>query len=650
MAEEGRKVNIQDQNCPVCLESFKVPRTLPCQHTFCHKCLSDYIVTSAQNSYKPSFSCPVCRTIVYPSSKAKDLKEWATSFPQNINVFALGSTLKEKVEYVCDSCLTNGSCNNSSGFCLDCKEHVCDACIEIHGKLNALRLHKIMSRDEISQNPSLAINIDLGNRCVTHENEIQYFCKDHDAIGCVACVLTEHRTCKNMVHLKTDAEVDLEDDPVDVVNAMKRIEEHLREYIEKTESNLKTLETETKDLSKVIKEAKESIVKMLDTLGENIDQQGKQIFQEEALKTSENVRQCQSLLAATRNSYQLLEAIIRFGSKAQVFITARQANKQLEMYRHEVLQKYRKLESRKVGITLHDSLKSLLCLQDTKLASVDSEENNEELQLSRVVRNPKCEACAREALLPPVTKVPDYTGATFLISDSVMLVDKINKTSCLYDSEFQLVSYYTFSGIPHDVCVIDEGEVAVSLTYENKIQFLTATAPITPTRSITTKYYCSGLAALSKDTLVISGYKNTCNQNCYWSIVNASGKEEYYHEIDQKGGSYTYLALNKSKTRLYVSCHNISTVYCFGLDGHLYFRYDILSSPMGIGLDRDGYVYMVGYGSSNLHQLSPDGLLLQVITSGIPKTPQKIAFHRNGSTFLLTNDKERKKIHVFQLK
>ena len=48
--------------CPLCTKEYEDPRILPCQHTFCCRCLVAYVgrVMAASSAHRGSFSCPSC--------------------------------------------------------------------------------------------------------------------------------------------------------------------------------------------------------------------------------------------------------------------------------------------------------------------------------------------------------------------------------------------------------------------------------------------------------------------------------------------------------------------------------------------------------------------------------------------------------------
>ena len=46
--------------CPICLMKFTKPKALPCLHTFCLGCLTDYVYGRGYETASV-FPCPVCR-------------------------------------------------------------------------------------------------------------------------------------------------------------------------------------------------------------------------------------------------------------------------------------------------------------------------------------------------------------------------------------------------------------------------------------------------------------------------------------------------------------------------------------------------------------------------------------------------------------
>src|SRR5688572_25454077 len=48
----------ETMECPICFDVYQNPKQLPCNHTFCLKCIKEHCQTSAQGVTK---SCPLCR-------------------------------------------------------------------------------------------------------------------------------------------------------------------------------------------------------------------------------------------------------------------------------------------------------------------------------------------------------------------------------------------------------------------------------------------------------------------------------------------------------------------------------------------------------------------------------------------------------------
>ena len=60
----------QEITCALCLDIFKEPKKLPCNHVFCKGCLD----MLARRNVTPAISCPECRRLAQlPNGVVKDL-------------------------------------------------------------------------------------------------------------------------------------------------------------------------------------------------------------------------------------------------------------------------------------------------------------------------------------------------------------------------------------------------------------------------------------------------------------------------------------------------------------------------------------------------------------------------------------------------
>ena len=82
----------QEITCALCLDIFKEPKKLPCNHVFCKDCLD----MLARRNVTPAISCPECRRLAQlPNGVVKDLPK-AFHVSRLIDAFQKGQEAQEQ--------------------------------------------------------------------------------------------------------------------------------------------------------------------------------------------------------------------------------------------------------------------------------------------------------------------------------------------------------------------------------------------------------------------------------------------------------------------------------------------------------------------------------------------------------------------------
>ena len=106
--------------CALCLEGYKTPRGLPCQHCFCEDCLKQHI--SKISKPGGTFQCPSCRQEV-------DIpKEGVAGFPVSFTLNKLQDTLHKLSKQKCNNCEKSGT----TKMCSECENLLCIKCFPSH--------------------------------------------------------------------------------------------------------------------------------------------------------------------------------------------------------------------------------------------------------------------------------------------------------------------------------------------------------------------------------------------------------------------------------------------------------------------------------------------------------------------------------------
>ena len=202
--------------CSICLEIFKVPKTLSCLHTFCESCLDKHICQTTGSSVpQDSFECPLCRANITPNGGLPK-EQWAKQFPTNHMIVSLlddehikfQSKYQPETETIlnCNPCIIDGKETGAFGYCLNCNEYLCKTCFEEHRKFKSTRRHAVLTGAELPIDTSGFVKASQLIHCSIHSTEkLEYKCGTHHAFLCSICAMSSHRECNGIEYIGSTA-------------------------------------------------------------------------------------------------------------------------------------------------------------------------------------------------------------------------------------------------------------------------------------------------------------------------------------------------------------------------------------------------------------------------------------------------------------
>ena len=250
----------KEAECPLCLETVKDPKTLPCLHSFCLRCIDKH-ARYARRKLETTIKCPVCQAC-FQIPEGGTFGSLPTSFHLNrlVDLLALRNGSHESQR--CSSCEEN---NTATCYCFVCQTFLCKDCFDAHQRLKATRGHRnvlienLQAQDveELMHRPAMCAK-------KYHENEpLDYYCQDCSVCICHKCSIVSHNR-----HSLVDLQEAAEEQKMQMTQVFARVKEQLviveskiseqTELMKKIEEEICAAEEKvTKTVQEIIRIAKE---------------------------------------------------------------------------------------------------------------------------------------------------------------------------------------------------------------------------------------------------------------------------------------------------------------------------------------------------------------------------------------------------------
>ncbi|KAL0175047.1 hypothetical protein M9458_031015, partial [Cirrhinus mrigala] len=172
MAESAASQYEDQFSCSVCLDRIKEPVTIPCGHSYCMSCISDYW---EQKEQEPPYRCPQCRE----SFSQRPLLKKNTLIAEMMETLQKTSLQTTAVE--CDVCTTEK--NRAVKSCLQCLASFCQTHLQLHYQSPAFMKHKLVEASRHIEE----------NICLNHKKPLDIFCQDDQQCVCYLCMIDCHK-------------------------------------------------------------------------------------------------------------------------------------------------------------------------------------------------------------------------------------------------------------------------------------------------------------------------------------------------------------------------------------------------------------------------------------------------------------------------
>ena len=259
----------KEAECPLCLDTVKEPKTLPCLHSFCLECLDKH-AGYARRQGKTMIKCPVCLAD-FNIPKSDTFSDLPTSFHLNRLVDILALKDDSVQIQTCNSCDDNSAVTS---YCFVCQSFLCATCLEAHQRLKATRGHRNVLIEKLQpQDVEELIHRPVMCTQKYHENEsLEYFCKDCNTCVCMKCGFVSHSR-----HTMLDIQQAAEERKVEITKAVdkakaeigvvQRKRERQKEFMKKSTDEMLAAESKVTaivdELVRILREHEAAVKKRL---------------------------------------------------------------------------------------------------------------------------------------------------------------------------------------------------------------------------------------------------------------------------------------------------------------------------------------------------------------------------------------------------
>ncbi|XP_071162048.1 tripartite motif-containing protein 2-like [Mytilus edulis] len=546
--------------------------------------------------------------------------------------------MASSVKQLCTICNDDGICKSAVTWCTECEVFFCADCEKPHSKSHLSKSHKTMSADDYQKLPTFMQEI--SSQCRDHKKKFELYCSFHSCPCCVQCVTDKHKMCQEMKPLsdilqqvKSSASMQLfETDLKDVKENIDTAINYLQTRITTTNiQNTKAIEKiryMRKSIDDYLNKLEQDLLNDLEskhlklrfnmaTLVEQMEQQASQInkMQSQFSETTQYTTELQKFIA--------LREIEKITSQTTKYIEDLESGdhfieQNLEVNLSSVLQSFLQ-DVNSFGIininTTTSTLKINAERKDQAQHMIPKVPGVEEIKPSLLTR----------LTIPKDIKSVNITACLILPDGKFIILDSNKNQLLLFSNNGIFIrKVVTFTERPYDDCLVMNNTVAVALGPRNRTVLVDVDRSEI-IQSIKLTHNCFGVASDGKN-LVISDSSSWC------TTVNLN---DMSHTILE--GIRGVFCISLFQGNIYGTNNSANKLCCYKVTGELLwtFQPQDIARPLGLTLDKNGFVYIASVRNNSILVVSPDGKVCKTILSDADGIKHPYAIDINRETGLM---------------
>ncbi|XP_060579163.1 uncharacterized protein LOC132736101 [Ruditapes philippinarum] len=427
------------------------------------------------------------------------------------------------------------------------------------------------------------------------------YCQNHDNVGCTTCMAIDHRSCKDIFYIPEFIQnKSYQVASREIQTKLKALAKTLAVQANKFQQDKQSLLKRKAELLDDIRKFRQEINDQLDKLEKSSVDEIENKFKLLEDKIEEGLKQLQAHKAKVTSANDKLAS--PNPNQAELFVHVKMGEDA-----ENVANKFindTKMKITVSGIEFKPNRNLLQQLKQNQTIGMLTEKTTKTAdQLLQITGEQSY--CVNVKLDEANCSI---TNACYMENDTIILADyNNNKLKRLDSHNYTITDCYNLPGYPWQICKINETQVAVTLSSQQEVHFISVDRQMKETNKIKTDFDCLGLAYANND-LYISDLTTVY-------IYTMSGRKLRQFSIDQSGDElFSYintLAVSKDATRIYVADGNKGLIVLDN-NGQIVTKFNgkQLQGATYCHLTETGSVLVSGYTSKNVLQFTFDGQLI----------------------------------------